>query len=213
MYWKEIRQEAVTRTWNEFHSRLRVSITISALAFLLACAALLLMHTNIPITLIVGFGAALSANLIYLGWQWCNQFVKIPVEKHEAQEKVIQEKDKKIAELTPTDRPYSELQLTKLLRLQQEGRPLLERHISPNQSRAYQEVETWIQKHREWRKEILEILNEKDAIVFEAPIHFADNNFHIPGIPAPYNLDHARERNQLLGELNRLDEIVKRTIG
>ncbi len=113
------------------------------------------------------------------------------------------------AALAPDSRPYSELQLTKLSRLKQEGRSLLEHHISPNQSGARQELETWIKNHREWRREILEILNEKDATVFEAPVTFTNTNFQIPGLPAAFNLDHARLRNQLLGEISRLEEILK----
>ncbi len=210
MYWKDIRQEARTRTWNEFQSRLRTSLTLSALALFVACAALLLMNVTIPITLVVGFGAAVIANLMYLGGRWCNQLVKIPVERHERQKEIIEEKDQKIAELSPTVRPYSELQLTKLARLKQEGHSLLEHHITPNQSDALQQVETCINKHRRWRGEILEILKEQDAIVFVALIPFSNTNFQIPGLTAPYNLDHARLRIELFSEIGRLEEILIR---
>ena len=69
----------------------------------------------------------------------------------------------------------------------------------------------WMNDHREWRKEIREILNERDAESFEEPVNYDTNtNFNIPGIPGAYNLDHSRSRNQLLNEINRLEEILKR---
>jgi hypothetical protein len=212
VYWKEVRAEAYTKTRAEFLSSTGRTIIIAIIGFVLVSATLSIMHLTIPITVIVGVGAAIGANLVYLFGQWCSQLVAIPALKHKAQEQIIREKDKKIAELSPAVRPYSELQLTKLARLKQEGGVLLEQHVVPTLSQpalARQELQTLLENHRKWRKEISEILNEEDATIFEAPT-VAKINFHMPGLPAPYSAEHSRMRHQLFNELARLEEILVR---
>jgi hypothetical protein len=190
----------------------RISLSFaSALAFVLAFTALLLMQITIPITLIVGFGAALSANLMYLAGQWCNQLIKIPAEKHKAQDRSIRERDEKIAELTkpPTDVSYSQLQRATLLRLEQDGLPLLEQQISPNEPSPDRHLDRWLKQYQDWRKEILGILNETDATTFEMPASHTNNQ--ILGISStPVNPDHARARWQLLSAIGRLRAILER---
>jgi len=213
VYWKEIRSDAWARTKLKMFSRERrlFSLRVPLISAGIAVVILSILHQPIPlsigITLISAFGGLAIAAM----WEWLHEVLAIPVEKHDAQERIIREKDEKFAELTnPTDRLYSELQLTKLSRLKQDGRSLLEHHIAPNQNQsvARQELETWIKDYRDWRKEILEILNEKDATVFEAPVSFNNTNFQIPGLSGPYNLDHARLRNQLLAEISRLEGVL-----
>jgi hypothetical protein len=114
VYWKEVRKEAWTRTRNEFHSRVRTSIVLSALGFLVACITLHLMGITIPITLIVGFGAALSANLIYLAAKWCAHTIQIPAQQHQAQLSAISERDRQIAELTRGPRSPFRAQILEL---------------------------------------------------------------------------------------------------
>lgn len=219
-YWRERRQWAFAHTELWTKGKFITGPIVGIVAFLLQwwlglrlmSATLQFIATVIAAYFIVALGQFI-ANWIY--------YSPVVLERERAdeiarQELGIREKDKTIVELTkPIDCPYSELQLTKLARLKQEGQSWLHHNISPNQNQsvARHELETWIKDHRGWRKEIVEILNEKDATIFEAPIAFTNTNVQIPGLPAPYNLDHARSRNQLLGEIRRLEEILREAWG
>jgi multidrug transporter EmrE-like cation transporter len=213
MYWKDIRSEAWARTKLKMLSRERRLLSLAGplISAGIAVGLLSVFHQPIPLSIAITVVSAFGGFAVVVAWEWLVESFAIPAERHESQERIIQEKDKKIAELSPTDRRYTELQLTKLARLKQEGGPLFEHHIIPNQNQssvARQELQTLLENHREWRKEISGILNERDATVFEAPtIHKI--NFHAPGLPAPYNAEHSRMRHQLFNELSRLEEILK----
>jgi len=135
--------------------------------------------------------------------------VKFIEERDGMQQRLISEKDEHIAELTkPAAKPpYSELALAKLSRLKEQGRRLLEHHISPNQSNPEGRLDVWLQKHRDWRKEALGILNDEDATTFEQPVTVVNNQ--ISGLTAPLNPDHAHARCQLLDETDRIEQILR----
>lgn len=97
VYWKEVRTEAWTKTRAEFWARTRITILLSILGFALSCIALAIMGVPIPITVFVGFAAAVGANVIYLLGQWCTHLVAIPPEKDAARLKTIEERDATIA--------------------------------------------------------------------------------------------------------------------
>lgn len=156
VYWKEVRAEATRQIRADFHSRLRVSLTIATLAFLIACAVLHLVHVTIPITVIVGFGAAISANLIYLAWQWCSHLITIPVERDASQLSTIAEKDQQIARSEAPISPIFRGQLRELQVLSARDTPpnhmlvsavIIVRYLGDASNMSVHQARLWLRGH------------------------------------------------------------------
>jgi hypothetical protein len=161
------------------------------------------MTIQIPITLIVGVLVAIGLYSLFWFGEWCRHLVAIPAARDKEQRD-------KITDLTkPTGLSYSELQRATLSRLEQDGLPLLEQQISPNEPSPDQHLDRWLKQYQDWRKEILGILNETDATTFEMPVSHTNNQ--ILGISSvPFNPDHARARWQLFNAIDRLRAILER---
>ena len=165
------------------------------------------LFKNIAINLTIGI--SLYALLVIAERYYHTR--KVVVERDTAQRNEIAERDIKIAALTqPNKTCYTKADLAALANFKQTGQWLLEEHITPNQSDADGRLDIWLNEHRNWRKEVLFILNEKDAAKFQDSIR-ATAERQIAGISAPLNLKHNRARIQLLNELQSIDAVISET--
>jgi len=218
VYWKEVRREARTRTKSGLASgyRLLTSIVLPVAGFIITCIILWKMTITIPFTLIVGVSVAISLYLLFLFGEWCTHLIRVPAQWHETQQRAILEKDYRLKQveselqtaLTPTTTGYSQAQLAKLEHLIRKGDELFQRSdISPNQSNPKGIRDIWMKQHDDWREEILALLRDRDAVIFQKPITAGSETQVLKGA-----LDqiHGGRRGQLLEEMERLKKILER---
>jgi hypothetical protein len=109
--------------------------------------------------------------------------------------------------LAKDSRSYSETDIAKLARLYRDGNNLFNTNISVNHPNPTAELDTWFKKHDEWRNNVLAILRERDAAIFEGRITAGSETI---GHQGALNRIHGDRRGQILEELERIAKVIER---
>jgi hypothetical protein len=102
---------------------------------------------------------------------------------------------------------YSQSEIAKLGRLQREGNELSKVVISVNSANVIRERDAWLKKHDDWHENVLSILRDRDAAIFEALVTAGDQT---KGHAQAIDRVHGDRRGQLFAELERLTRILGR---
>jgi hypothetical protein len=114
------------------------------------------------------------------------------------------------AAIATDPRSYSERHLATLERLGRDGQQLYGEtfRYSPNHpAEAQNRLDDWFKRYRDWRVEVLSVLNDRDAANFERP---ATAGSETKARPGAYNQLHLVARGKLLEETECIAGVLKR---